>query len=62
MTDPNYFMYSQNRFASGGGMGMQQGRFGTNNPFEVASSAAYRQFHEMKAEMPSDVLELFKAN
>lgn len=57
MTDPSYFMYSQNR----GGMGMNQGRFGTN-PFGVTSSAAYKQFHEMKAEMPMDVIELFKAN
>ena len=47
MTDQNLFMYSQNRFA-GGGMGMGPNRF-NQNPFEVASSAAYRQFHEMKA-------------
>jgi hypothetical protein len=26
------------------------------------TSAQHKQFHEMKAEMPSDVLELFKAN
>jgi hypothetical protein len=26
------------------------------------TSTQHRQFHEMKAEMPSDVLELFKAN
>lgn len=26
------------------------------------TSQQHRQFHEMKAEMPSDVLELFKAN
>jgi hypothetical protein len=50
----------QNRFAPGmGGYGVA-GRFG--NAFDMHSSAQYRQFHEMKAEMPSDVLELFKAN
>ena len=51
----------QNRFATGmGGYGVA-GRFG-NNTFDMPTSAQYRQFHEMKAEMPSDVLELFKAN
>lgn len=46
------------------------GRFVGGNPlqnraqyaFQVVSSAQHRQFHEMKSEMPSDVLELFKAN
>jgi hypothetical protein len=43
----------QNRFAAGiGGYGM--GRFGQNNGDML--STQYRQFHEMKAEMPSDVL------
>jgi hypothetical protein len=51
----------QNRFASGMGGYGGAGRFGQNN-FDMPSSAQYRQFHEMKAEMPSDVLELFKAN
>lgn len=50
----------QNRFGAMGGFGMG-GRFGQNG-FDMPSSAQYRQFHEMKAEMPSDVLELFKAN
>lgn len=54
------FMF-QNRFAQGiGGFGAG-GRYG-QNAFDMPSSAQYRQFHEMKAEMPSDVLELFKAN
>jgi len=45
----------QNRFASGiGGYGVG-GRYG-QNPYDMPSSAQYRQFHEMKAEMPSDVL------
>ncbi len=45
----------QNRFASGiGGYGVGS-RFG-HNIFDQQSSAQYRQFHEMKAEMPSDVL------
>jgi hypothetical protein len=48
------FMF-QNRFASGiGGYGAG-GRFG-HNTYDMPSSAQYRQFHEMKAEMPSDVL------
>lgn len=48
------FMF-QNRFSSGiGGYGMGS-RFG-HNTFDMPTSAQYRQFHEMKAEMPSDVL------
>lgn len=33
-----------------------------SKPFEMNTSAQHKQFHEMKSEMPSDVLELFKAN
>lgn len=51
------YMY-QHRFASNMG---GYGRF-AHGIFDGPSSAQYRQFHEMKAEMPSDVLELFKAN
>jgi hypothetical protein len=51
----------QNRFGTGMGNYGVAGRFGQNT-LDMHSSAQYRQFHEMKAEMPSDVLELFKAN
>lgn len=53
----DFYMYSQNRFIGGNPM---QNR--TQYAFEMASSTHYRQFHEMRSEMPSDVLELFKAN
>lgn len=56
----DYYMYSQSRYMTGGSNNPFQNR--TQYAFELATSAHYRQFHEMKAEMPSDVLELFKAN
>ncbi len=62
MQQQDYYMYSHsNRF-----MGTLTGQQPYNNrhaqPFEMNTSTQHRQFHEMKAEMPSDVLELFKAN
>ena len=55
-----FYSYSQSRFMMGGNSNPFQNR--TQYAFELATSAHYRQFHEMKSEMPSDVLELFKAN
>ena len=54
------YMYTQNRFSMGGSSNPFQNR--TQYAFEVATSARYRQFHEMRSEMPKDVLELFKPN
>jgi len=58
----DFFMYSQSSRFTGSltGQGQYNNRFG--QPFEMNTSTQHRQFHEMKAEMPSDVLELFKAN
>lgn len=44
-------MYSQNRFMGGNPL---QNR--SQYAFEMVTSAQHRQFHEMKSEMPSDVL------
>lgn len=38
----------------------QHGRYGQS--LELNKTTRYQQFHEMKGEMPIDVLELFKAN
>lgn len=51
------YMYGQNRLISGNPL-QNRAQYG----FEMVTSAQYKQFHEMKSEMPSDVLELFKAN
>jgi hypothetical protein len=51
------YMYTQNRFMSGNPL-QNRAQYG----FEMVTSAQYRQHHEMRSEMPSDVLELFKAN
>lgn len=58
----DYYMYSHSSRFTGSLTGQPQhnSRFGM--PFEMNTSAQHKQFHEMKAEMPSDVLELFKAN
>jgi hypothetical protein len=56
MRDNDMYMYAQNRYISSNVQNRAQ--YG----FEMVTSAQYRQFHEMKSEMPSDVLELFKAN
>ena len=58
----DYSMFSHsNRFTSVlTGQSQYGDRF--SRPFEMNTSAQHKQFHEMKSEMPSDVLELFKAN
>lgn len=52
-----FYGYSQNRFMTGNSL---QNR--AQLSYEAVTSAQYKQFHEMRSEMPSDVLELFKAN
>ena len=56
----DFYSYSQSRYMMGNNSNPFQNR--TQYAFELATSAHYRQFHEMRSEMPSDVLELFKAN
>lgn len=50
-----FYGYSSSRFANPLQNRMQ-------NEFEKITSAKHKQFHEMKSEMTSDVLELFRAN
>lgn len=52
----DYYMYSHSsRFTSSlTGQPQYGDRF--SRPFEMNTSAQHRQFHEMKSEMPSDVL------
>lgn len=45
------YMYNQNRYISGNPL-QNRTQFG----FEMVTSAHYRQHHEMRSEMPSDVL------
>ena len=59
----DYYMYSSGRFTNNlNGQRMPQASSKYGTPFEMNTSQQHKQFHEMKAEMPSDVLELFKAN
>ena len=61
MHQQDYYMYSHsNRFM--GTLTGQQPYNRHGQPFEMNTSTQHRQFHELKADMPSDVLELFKAN
>ena len=61
-SDP--YMFSHSARFTGNLTGKQQpnqyGRYGSN--LELNKTTRYQQFHEMKGEMPIDVLELFKAN
>lgn len=54
------YTFNQSRYMMGGSTNPFQNR--TQYAFELATSARYRQYHEMRSEMPSDVLELFKPN
>ena len=54
-------MYGQSRF-SGFGIPGLPGQRSNQQAFELATSAHYLQFHQLKAEMTSEVLELFRAN
>ena len=46
-----FYGYSQNRFMTGNSL---QNR--AQLSYEAVTSAQYKQFHEMRSEMPSDVL------
>lgn len=57
----DYFAFSHtNRYAANLN-GRPTNRF-NSAPFEMSTSTQHRQFHEMRADMTSDVLELFKSN
>jgi hypothetical protein len=58
----DYYMYGQSSKYTSNLTGQPQYNNRFSQPFEMNTSAQHKQFHEMKAEMPSDVLELFKAN
>lgn len=54
----DYFMFGNNNYSMGGNPFQNR----TQYAFEQATSAHFRQFHELKAEMQNDVLELFRSN
>lgn len=58
----DFYMYSHSSRFTGTLTGQPAYGDRHTRPFEMNTSHQHRQFHEMKAEMPSDVLELFKAN
>lgn len=62
MNHQDFYMYSHSSRFTGTLTGQPQYNSRYGQPFEMNTSTQHRQFHEMKAEMPSDVLELFKAN
>jgi hypothetical protein len=62
MQQHEYYMYSHSNRFTGALTGQSQYGDRHSRPFEMNTSAQHKQFHEMKSEMPSDVLELFKAN
>jgi hypothetical protein len=58
----DYYMYAGSSRFTSTLTGQPQYGDRVARPFEMNTSAQHKQFHEMKSEMPSDVLELFKAN
>jgi hypothetical protein len=62
MQNNDFYMYSHSsRFTSTlTGQPQYSDRF--SRPFEMNTSEQHQKFHQLRADMPLDVLELFKAN
>ncbi len=56
MQQHDYYMYSHSSRFTGTLTGQPAYGDRHTRPFEMNTSHQHRQFHEMKAEMPSDVL------